>query len=119
MTILEVFQQNISLLGKEEQFATQILLLFTLQAILDKATTHTKSLLQKSEERVKALEKVSSFFLEFMNVLDVCTLKKKKRLRSIYCVFVWIPPGSQQFAVGSELQPGPNEEIAAVVGTEV
>lgn len=28
------------------------------QAILDKATTHTKILLQKSEERAKALEKV-------------------------------------------------------------
>lgn len=34
-------------------------LLFLTQAILDKATSHTKSILQKSEEKAKALEKVS------------------------------------------------------------
>lgn len=34
-------------------------LLFLSQAILDKATGHTKSLLQKSEEKARALEKVS------------------------------------------------------------
>ena len=33
-----------------------------LQTILDKATTHTKSLLQKSEDRAKALEKVHVCF---------------------------------------------------------
>lgn len=33
------------------------------QAILDKATSHTKSVLQKTEEKAKALEKVTSFLV--------------------------------------------------------
>lgn len=43
--------------------------ILSLKAILDKATCHTKILLQKSEERTKALEKVSysnnNYFLSF------------------------------------------------------
>lgn len=50
-------------------------------------------------------------------VLDVCTVIK--HLRSLDYLFIWFPAGGQQFAVGSELQSGPDEEISAVVGTEI
>ena len=45
-----------------------------LKAILDKATTHTKSLLQKSEERAKALEKVSHAWIFFSVVIIINTV---------------------------------------------
>lgn len=91
-------------------------LFFLTQAILDRATTHTKNLLQKSEERVKALEKVR---IVFTHCLTCSHDKKASDLISSSFVSYCFPSGGQQSAVGSELQSGTDEEIPAVVGAEI
>lgn len=50
------------------------------QAILDKATSHTKSVLQKTEEKAKALEKVTSF-LVYIRATQLKVHKLKKNIK--------------------------------------
>lgn len=68
------------------------LFIFTQKAILDKATSHTKLLLQKSEERNKALEKVNYTFITLLTFFAqwgtfVVVVVLVERAECIWCEF--------------------------------